>query len=443
MKLKYILFLLLLSIPAFVAAQSELLINGNIYSEFDGGLIGVQLLEIDKTDRAVSSAVTDFNGNFSMQIKNPANRLRIGYVGFKTLTLPIGNRRRFDIQMEESTALTEVVVSAKAVHNDGTFAIPQREISGAIQRINATAFEGLSVTSIEDALQGRIAGLDIVMGSGNLGSGSVLRIRGTSSINSNANPLIVVNDVPYETNVNSFDYAGANQEQFANLLNINPDDIEEITVLKDGASAAIWGSKGANGVIMIRTKRGAKGPTRLQYIYRFSGSRQPEGLHMLNGDDYTMMMKQAYFNPRQDEEAANIFEFNYDPTFPEYENFNNNTDWVKELTQYGYSHDHNLTVSGGGDKANFRFSLGYLGQAGTVLKQELDRITSRMNLDYKVSDRIRFSSDFALTYTDNKKNLSQKHDNNGEFSDNLLGMAYKKMPNVSIYQQDDNGNDTP
>ena len=436
-KLKYILPIILFCLPTFLLGQTEsLLITGNVYSDFDGGLIGVQVLEIDRTDRAVSATVTDYSGNFSLQIKNPNNKLRATYVGFESVNLSIGSQRKFDIKLVENTTLAEVVITAQAVHSDGTFAIPKREISGAVQKLSADEFKGLSVTSVEDALQGRIAGLDIVGNSGNLGSGSTLRIRGTSSINSNSEPLIVVNDVPYESNIASFDFANANAEQFANLLNLNPDDIEDISVLKDGASAAIWGSRGANGVISIRTKKGVRGPTRVQYSYRFSAKQQPKGIKMLNGDDYTMMMKQAYFNPNQDENAANLPEFNYDPTFPEYENFNNNTDWVKAVSQRGFSHDHNVTVSGGGEKANFRLSLGYLTESGTIIKQNMDRITSRMNFEYRVSDRIRFTPEFAITYTNNKRN------NDGNDSDNLLGMAYRKMPNVSIYEQDAYGNNT-
>ncbi len=443
-KLKYIFLIILLTVLSDLsfAQTGGSILTGHIYSKSDGGLIGAQVMEVDKTDRIITAAITDFSGNFSLKIKNPENVLRISYVGYTVRNLAIGERRKFDVELTENTVLNEVEITAQSLLNDGTFSIPKREISGAIQKINTDEFKGISVSSIDEVLQGRIAGLDILGNSGNLGSGSTLRIRGTTSINSNSEPLIVLNDVPFENNVSSsFDYATANQEQFANLLNINPDDIEEITVLKDGASAAIWGSKGANGVIIIRTKKGAKGPTRIQYSYRFSGKQQPRGINMLNGDDYTMMMKQAYFNPRQNESEADKDEFNYNPAFSEYENFNNNTDWVKAITQYGFTHDHNLTVSGGGDKANFRLSLGYLNETGTIIKQELERITSRMNFEYRVSNRIMFSSDFAVTYTNNHKNLASDVGDSWN-TDNLLSMAYRKMPNVSIYQQDANGNDT-
>jgi len=441
-KLKSLLPALFICIPALLSGQTnEMLVTGNVYSDLDGGLIGVNVLEIDKTGRTVSATVTDFSGNFSLSIKNPDNKISVSYVGFKTVVLSIGNKRRFDIEMEESTMLSEVVISTRAVHDDGTFAIPKREIAGAVQRLNTDQLKGVSVASIDDALQGRIAGLDIVGSSGNLGSGSTLRIRGTSSLNSKAEPLIVVNDVPFENNIQSLDLNNATEEQFANLLNINPDDIQEITVLKDGASAAIWGARGANGVISIRTKKGVKGPTRIQYNYRFSGKQQPAGIPLLNGDQYTMLMKQAYFNPTQNEARAVLPELSYDPNFYEYENFNNNTDWVNAIKQYGLDHDHNLTVSGGGDKATFRMSLGYLTQQGTVIKQNMDRITSRMNFEYRVSDRIRFTPEFAVSYVNNHQNLAYDPSNDRN-TNNLLSIAYKKMPNVSIKMQDAYGNDT-
>lgn len=418
-------------LPAITFAQATM-ITGHVTAP-DGECIGASIIEQDNNGRIVSSAVTDFNGNFSLQIKNTDNKLKISYVGCKTQTLPIGARRRFVVAMaDDSNVIAEVQVKGKKRQDTGGFSIPVREISGATQSISMKTFEGMSVASVDDALQGRIAGLDIVANSGDLGSGSSLRVRGTTSINSNSEPLILLNDIPFDSNVDaSFDYNTASNDQFASLLNISPEDIEEITVLKDGAACAIWGARGANGIISIRTKKGVTGPTRVTYSYRLSGSWQPAGMKMLNGDDYTMLMKQAYFNRNQNEAESNIREFNYDPTFSEYEQFNNNTDWVKAITQTGWTHDHSLSISGGGSKAKFRASLGYYSQTGTVIEQRLDRFSTRMNLEYQVSDRLKFTSDFSMTYTNNDRNY-----------ENLLDIAYKKMPNVSIYRQDINGIDT-
>lgn len=423
-----------------MAMAQGIVITGHV-GEAEGDVIGGSIIEQDKNGRIISSTVTDLNGNFSLSIKNPENQLKVSYVGYKTIITSIKNKRRFDLTMvDDSHTVQEVQITAKRLHNDGTFMIPDREVSGATQSINMKAFEGMSVASVDDALQGRIAGLDIVANSGDLGSGSSLRVRGTTSINSNSNPLILLNDIPFDSNLDaSFDYNNATNDQFATLLSISPNDIEDITVLKDGAACAIWGSRGANGIISIHTKKGVTGPTRVSYSYRFSGSWQPAGLKMLNGNDYTMLMKQAYFNRNQNEAECDIPEFNYDPTFSEYQQYNNNTDWVKEVSQFGMTHDHSLAVSGGGTKAKFRASLGYYSQTGTVIEQKMDRLSTRMNLEYQVSDRLKFISDFSMTYTNNHKNYEQSYQGSNI---GLLDNAYRKMPNLSIYRKDINGNPT-
>lgn len=438
----FVLFLWVVQ-PLYPQTDSRIVITGKIVYDADNEpIIGVNCVELDRNQRIVSTAITDLDGNFSLVVKSTANRIRFSYVGCKPVLLPIGNQKVFDVKMEElSQTLSTVDIVAKKKHSDGTISIPEREISGAVQTISMKAFEGMSVASVDDALQGRIAGLDIVASSGDVGSGSSLRIRGVTSINCSSTPLILLNDIPFESNVeSSFDFNNADNEQFAQLLSISPDDIEEITVLKDGAAAAIWGSKGANGVISIKTKKGVRGPTTVNYSYRFSGHWQPEGLKMLNGDDYTMMMKQALFNRRYDESDCDIPEFNYDRNFPLYQMYNNNTDWVKEVTKFGVTHDHSLAVSGGGERARFRASLGYYNQTGTIIEQEMKRYSTRMNLEYFVSNRITFTTDFAMTYTDNDKSYRDLDD---DYYPSLLDMAYRKAPNISVYQQDANGNDLP
>lgn len=431
-----IFLLLLIGLTNVVFAQAPkpyIIVQGTVTSDMGETLVGVSVIEVDSKNRYMSATITDLNGQYVLKVRNPQNKVVYSFIGFKTQQQEIGSRRTINVELvEDVQQIEDIVIVGEKSHSDGTFSIPKREISTAVQTISTKDFEGVQVNSLDDALQGRIAGFDIVANSGDLGSGTTMRIRGTTSINASSEPLIVVNGIPYEVEIDpTFDFANANQEQFANMLSINPDDIEEITVLKDAASTAIWGSKGANGVLVIKTKRGAKGPTRVQYSYRLTRATQPEGLKMLNGDEYTMMMKQAYFNPQQDEDAANVREFLYDETFAEFENFNNNTDWFQAVTQTGFKHDHYLTVSGGGERASFRVSGGVLAQDGTVIGQHMDRFSSRAYLDYRISDRIRFISELAFTYTDNQRNY-----------DNILGIAYRKMPNVSIYEQDLQGNNT-
>lgn len=405
-------------------AQSITAVHGTLEDEF-GPLMAATVCEVDANGRVVSSAITDMNGNFSMQIKNSQkNKLRIQYVGLKTVELPI-NKTTYSIVMESAHQLEEVEVkSTKRMTGNGLH-IEEREMTVAAQKISAQEFEGLGITTIDEALQGRIAGLDIISVSGNLGSGSTMRLRGASSISSltNANPLIVVDGNVWEVDMSNFDLSSSNDEKFAELLNINTDDIADIQVLKDAAATAIYGSQGGSGVIEITTKRGTRGKAKVTYSLKLTGTYQPEGMKLLNGDDYTMMLKEAYFNPEQ--KTVDIPEINYDPNFSEYEQYNNNTDWRDAVTQWGLRQNHYVTISGGGERATFRISGGFDTETGSVIEQKLNRLSTRSNLDYVVSRRIRVQTNFAMTYTKNYRN-----------SDNLLAIAQKKMPNMSIYEQD-------
>ena len=410
----------------------EARISGTINDSM-GPVMMCNVVEVDGNNRNISFAQTDMNGNFSMTVKNVKNKLKISYVGYKTVTLPIGARTRFDIKLEDATQIKEVTVVAKKKFNQGGLAIPQREVSVAAQTFNMSEVEGLAITSADEALQGQIAGLDIVANSGNLGSGTTMRLRGVTSINGSAEPLIVVDGNIFDNPDANFDFQNANEETYASLLSVNPADIEDIQVLKDAAATAIWGSRGANGVIQIRTKRGARGATKVDYSLRLQASWQPKGYNLLNGDDYTMMLKEMYYNPAQSATATtNINEINYNRSWAEFENWNNNTDWVDEVQQFAWSQYHYLTITGGGEKANFRVSAGYDHQNGTIIKQKLDRFTTKLALDYFVSDRITFRTTFPLTYTANLRN----------YDDNILGRAQKMAPNMSVYRQNAKGEDT-
>ena len=421
-----------LSIVNLYAQKAGDIISGTVTDNL-GPVMMANVVELDAANRIVASAVTDMSGNFSFKLKNPKDKLRVTYVGYKTVTLPF-NKTNFNIKMEDATQIKEVTVTAKKKAQGSGLAIPQKEISTARQSIDMKEFEGLSVTTVDEALQGRIAGLDIVANSGNLGSGTSMRLRGVSSINGSSEPLIVVDGNVWETgsSTKDFDFSSANDEKFAELLNVNPEDIESISVLKDAAATAIWGSQGANGVIEIKTKRGARGKTRVTYSLRLTGTYQPEGIKLLNGDEYTMMLKEEYFNPHLQAGASdNIDEINYRSggEFSEYQMYNENTDWVDAVKKTGWRQNHYVALSGGGEKANFRIAAGYDHETGSIIKQQLDRFTTRVALDYFVSDRIKIATNVALTYTDNKKNYSD-----------LLSVAYRRMPNLAIYEQDKDGN---
>ena len=407
-------------------------ISGTVSDEF-GPVIGCNVIEKDANNRNVNATITDVNGNFQLAIKNPKNKLVVSYVGYKTFSQVIGSQTNFQIQLKDANELGTVTVTAKQRFRGDGLSIPKDEVSVATQTMNMEIVDGLAFTSADEALQGQIAGLDIVANSGNLGAGTTMRMRGVTTINGSSEPLIVVNgnimDVP---DAKDTDWSTATEETYSSLLSINVNDIESIDIMKDAAATAIWGARGANGVISIKTKRGKRGKIRIDYNFSLQGNWQPKGYNLLSGDEYTMLMKEELYNPTQNPSATtNINELNYNKSWAEYNNWNDNTDWVKAVTQTGWNQSHGLTISGGGEKAVFRISANYDHQTGTIIKQVLNRFSTRLNLEYYVSDKLKFTTEFPLTYTKNQKSYA-----------NILGKALSMAPNMSIYREDGNGIDT-
>lgn len=433
-KLIKLILLWVIAMMALPASAQQRRISGTVSDEVDV-IMGANVVEKDKNNRIVSQAVTDMNGNFTMNIKDPNNTLTVSFMGYKTFSQKVGSKSVFKIVLQDNVrAMKEVVVKGKQNAPTTGLEIPAREYAGVVQKFSMDDVEGLAFESVDQALQGQIAGLDIVPNSGNLGSGTTMRLRGTTTINGNAQPLIVVNDhifeLPEDAQSVNFETMD-NEEQFSTLLNVNPEDIESITILKDAASAAKWGMRGSNGVIEIKLRRGHKGPTNVSFSYKFNGTWQPDGYKMLNGDGYTMMLKEAYYNPNQVPTSMPELDYNMEYPFI-YNHYSHNTDWVNAVTQFGKEHKYYVYLSGGGDKATFRISAGYDKSTGTIIGQKLDRFSTTSALDYYVSDRIKFSSNISLTFTTNHKN----------YGNDILARAYNAMPNMSIYEYDVNGNRT-
>ena len=415
-----------------IAAQGQR-VSGTVSDEF-GPVIGCNVIEKDANNRNVNATVTDVNGNFQLTVKNPKHKLVVTFVGYKPYSKVIGSQTNFEIKLKDENQIEAVTVVAKQRFRGDGLSIPKNELSVATQTLNMNKVDGLAFTSADEALQGQIAGLDIVANSGNLGAGTTMRMRGVTTINGSSEPLIVVNgnimDVPGAENT---DWSTATEETYSSLLSINVNDIESIDILKDAAATAIWGARGANGVISIKTKRGKRGKIRINYNFMLQGTWQPDGYNLLTGDEYTMLMKEELYNPTQNPSATtNINELNYNKSWAEYNNWNDNTDWVDAVRKMGWNQTHGITISGGGEKATFRISANYDHQLGTIIKQQLDRFSTRLSLDYYVSDRIKFSTEFPLTYTKNQKN----------YGNNILGKALQMAPNMSIYREDANGFDT-
>ena len=440
MNIKKVIFTALVCVASQLAVAQGVRISGTL-TDPDGPVMMGNVVEVDANNRIVSATQTDFNGNFSMQVKSTKNKLKFSYVGDKDKTVAIGSQTVFKVKLDAAnTQLKEVTVKGRR-SNSGGLMIEKKNLSVSQQTMNMAEVEGLAFTSADEALQGEIAGLDVVSNSGNLGAGTQMRLRGVTTLSANANPLIVVDDKIFDNPDEDFDYANADEEQYSSLLSVNVEDIASITVLKDAAATALWGSRGSNGVILITTKRGSRGKPKINFSYKFTGTWQPDGYKLLNGDDYTMLMKEEFYNPtQQSDRTTYIPELNYDRSWSEFENWNNNTDWVKAVKQFGSMHDFNVNLTGGGQKATFRISAGYKHQTGSIIEQKFKQFTTRMALDYNVSDRIRFLTNFALTYTDNHKNYEGSI--NGTSHPSLLSIAQNMAPNMAIYRQNADGSDT-
>lgn len=421
------------------APGQKIIVRGKVTDKKDRqAIIGASVVEIDKDGRTISGISTDIEGNYVLRVSSLQTRISVSFIGYKTSVIGLNGRSVLNVQLDgSSNELQDVVISAKKqVSTGGGLMIEEKNITGAISRVRADDLKELSSASIDQALQGRMPGVDFGSTSGDPGAGMSIRIRGTSSLSGDANPLIVVDDMPYETTIpEDFDFGTADAQGYAQLLNIAPSDIEEISVLKDAASTAVWGSRAANGVLIIRTKRGTIGKPRITYNLRGTLNRQPKAIPLLLGDQFSMLVPEMISNAGGLPMNRSVNkEFSYDPNDPYYYyNYSNNTNWIEEITQTGYQQDHNISMTGGGQKAKYYASVGYYNSKGTTKGTGLDRITSKINLDYNVSNRISFRTDIAYTYSNNP----------GSYISSIRSVAYNKMPNMSPYEYDEFGNLTP
>lgn len=419
----------------YLCGQTTTVLKGKVTDKStEEALIGVTVIEVNDVNRTLNGTVTDMNGNFALKISSRETRVKISYVGYKTEEYAVNGQDFLDVRLEEETKLLdEVVVVYEGKKVGGFMPVSERDLTSSVEKVEMKELEEVKVSSLGEMLQGRASNVDITMASGDPGAGMSVRIRGTASISGSNQPLIVVDGVPFEIELdNDFDFSAVTQEQFSGLLNITPEDILSIQVLKDAAATAVWGSRGANGVLLIETKRGIKGKTTFDYLYKLSIQQQPRSIPLLDGDSYSMLMLEGILNSGSTEIPD---ELAYNKEWEEFYNYSQNTDWLSKITQTGISHDHNFSLSGGGESALYRFSLGYLDQDGTTVGTDYQRVTSRFNLDYNVSRKLLFSGDLSYTYSNN--DLSYRENAS---SRSIRGLSYVKAPNMSVYEYDLEGN---
>ncbi|XMO85327.1 SusC/RagA family TonB-linked outer membrane protein [Algibacter sp. AS12] len=418
-----------------MSAQSKSIITGTILGSDGMPLAGATIAEKDENNRVINGVIADFNGNYSIAISKTSHTLTFSYVGFLTKEVVPGNENTINATLAEDVSELDAIVlrGTKKVFT-GEFEMDKRRIATAMETISTKEISETVSAGIVDQLQGRLSGVDIVANSGDPGAGLSIRIRGTSSLNASSEPLIVINGVPFETEIDDlFDFGSADEEQYASMIGVSPDDIEEISVLKDAAATAQYGSRAANGVLLIKTKRGTKGKARFSYSFKGTSAWQPEGTPMLNGDQYSTLIKDEHIATNAD--AGPQVEF--DPEYELYELYNKNINWLDEITQKGYTNEHFLGVSGGGEKSSYRVSASYKDQLGTTVGSAFKLFTTRAILDYNISDKIRIASELA--YSHGSLDRSYSKDNSlGQIA--IRGLAQIKMPNQSIYQVDNDGN---
>ena len=437
----YIIFIMLLSAVGMMAQEQVL--TGKVTEKLDNGtqepIIGANVVLVNNQNRYIKGAVTDIDGNYMIQVPSDVKNLKVKatYIGMKAVTVNYNGQTEINFAMESEAMLQEVTVTGNRGGRDG-MGISRLEQTSAVQTVDlASIVENSPVTSVEEALQGQVAGLDINLG-GDPGARSSIRIRGTSSLSASNEPLIIIDGVPQDVDItDDFNFSTANEEDFGALLNIAPANIESIEVLKDASATAIYGTKGANGVLLINTKRGSMGKTKFSFSSKFTAKREPESIPLLNGAQYVSLMQDAIWNAANAKGIGNassemnmLFnnpEINYDPSYRYYDEYNVDTDWLDAVKQDAIITDNNFSMTGGGEKAVYKFNLGYYDEQGTTVGTGVQRLSTGMKITYNFSDRLRVRTDFSFSNTNKDANALSS----------VRSMAQKKMPNLSPYWIDD------
>ncbi|MCU0450951.1 MAG: TonB-dependent receptor [Bernardetiaceae bacterium] len=362
------------------AAQAQRMVSGKVTSGEDGSALpGVSVVVKGTTN----GTTTDVEGNYKITVPDNATLL-FSYVGFIKQEQAVGPRSVVDVALVPDTkVLTEVVVTGYGVQ-------AKRELTGSIARIGGEQITSLPVQSFEQALQGRAAGVNITTPNGVLGNAPVIRIRGTNSITSGADPLIVIDGLP----ITSGNATGTGNAANNALAAINNADIESFEVLKDAAATAIYGSRAANGVILITTKSGRKGKAQVTYDAWVGATEAFRRFDLLNAAQYVEIKNEGYRNnpihAGVTEVARPFNDANGNPV---------DTDWYDVVLRTGFQHNHSVGISGAGDKTSYFFSVGYSDQEGMLRANDFQRTTARMNINHQATNWLTLGGNVQYTHT--------------------------------------------
>lgn len=386
MRRKFIYMLIgLFCLASPLAAQTSI-VSGTVVDDTGSSLPGVNILVKGTT----TGATTDIEGKYSLNVPQ-GSTLIFSFIGYVTQEVEVGSQTTLDITLvSDVTTLSELVVVGYGVQE-------KKDITGAVSVVDAEALESRPNTQFGNLIQGKSAGVQVITPSGKPSQGFSIRVRGTTSISASSEPLYVVDGVPT-----------------TDTRTINPQDIDNITVLKDASSAAIYGAQGANGVVLITTKKGKSGTPKFDFS-AYAGFSQPwNKLKVLNSEQYRDLMTEMGMNT-------------------DWSQYTSNTDWQNEIFQSGRSQNYQVAVSGKTEKTNYYVSGGWTEQKGAVRSSEMDRYNFKVNLEQQVSDWLAFGTNFNyMRYHDVDVADNQAINQGGV----ILGML-STPPNIGILR--DNG----
>ncbi|MES2458525.1 MAG: TonB-dependent receptor [Bacteroidota bacterium] len=351
-----------------------------------------------------TTALTNGDGKFTIAVTSNDNVLVVSYVGMTTKEVTVGSNAVVNITLQSSTStLSDVVVI-------GYGTLRKSELTSAISSVSQKDIKNLPVAGIDQALQGKVAGVTISNNGGQPGGGVSVRIRGLTSTGSNNEPLYVIDGVPMGAKSTSLEQnflgGGSGQTGQSVLATLNPADIETIDILKDASAQAIYGARGANGVVLINTKRGRANQGKVTYDAYVGMAEIPKKLDIMN-----LRQNAEYMNSLVNEVRAvpgsgldSITEFK-NPSL-----LGNGTDWQDEIYRRGFTQSHQLSFSGGSEKTQFYFSGGYLNQEGTLIKTGFERVTLRANIDHQATSWLKTGITANLSRSDQQIGLSDGFD---------------------------------
>ncbi|MEN8156842.1 MAG: TonB-dependent receptor [Bacteroidota bacterium] len=362
-------------------------VTGNITDSGDNTpLIGATI----QVKGAAVGTVTDVNGNFSLDIPAGSEVVVFSYIGYLSKEVEIGDRIRFDVQLAEDVQeLDEVVVIGYGTQK-------KSDLTGSVATVSGEELTKVTVAGIDQALQGKAAGVQVTQSSGRPGAPVNVRIRGVGTVN-NTEPLYVVDGIPMSN---------------SDVISISPNDIESMTVLKDASATAIYGSRAANGVVMITTKRGKAGKIKVNFSSYAGVSNMYKVPAMLNNEQYISLADSMYAASGLVPEAI----------YRDSSVISNNTDWIDQITRQGSMQNYYLSISGGSENSNYSLSAGYFDQKGIVIKSHLKRYTLRANSDFIIGKRIKAGSSVSISRI--------YQDPSGGYS---FRSAYRTSPLLPVY----------